>query len=206
MQAYLQDATRTGDLSKVNNLLGKRPELFNAVDARLGVTPLHEASRHGHTKVVSYLLDHGADINQRAVAPAGMTALHLACCQGRVEVMKLLLERDADPTIATLDGVTPLMSASILGFVDCVESLLTHGEALATIDIQTKDGSALVYACRRGHVEVVKALLKAGADPLLETTGDITPLSAARSMGHCEIVRLLEVSGHPHYYRTRMHH
>ena len=45
------------------------------------------------------------------------------------------------------------------------------------------------------HIECVRLLLGAGANPSLADGRGVTPLAHARRKGHAEIVRLLEAAG-----------
>jgi len=57
--------------------------------------------------------------------------------------------------------------------------------------------TALMYAVRGGHIESVRALLRAKADPDVHGDYDIfdTPLTIAAERGHFPIVRALVAAG-----------
>ena len=56
--------------------------------------------------------------------------------------------------------------------------------------------TALMKAASNGHLDAVKVLLEAGADPLLkDNLTDETAISLAKEHGHTEIARLLESPG-----------
>ena len=50
-------------------------------------------------------------------------------------------------------------------------------------------------ACQEGHVEVVHALIQAGAALDQAMNDGTTPLFIASGQGHLEVVRVLEVAG-----------
>lgn len=52
-----------------------------------------------------------------------------------------------------------------------------------------------MYACAGGHDEVVRVLLKAGADVSLHNQNGHTPLMEAASAGHTHIAKLLVEHG-----------
>ena len=78
-----------------------------------------------------------------------------------------------------------------------VQRLLCYESARATIESMGHLGTALFYACDRGHATVVKLLLQAGADPTRSTNGgdhNTTPMGIAKAHEHRKCIRHLEVS------------
>jgi ankyrin repeat protein len=90
--------------------------------------------------------------------------------------------------------VTPLMVAVRAGSADVVRWLLDHG---ATVDAGTKkeDGTALLGACDRGFLDVVKVLVERGADPNRQDSRGWTPLSAAIAQDHTPVAEYLITRG-----------
>ena len=94
-----------------------------------------------------------------------------------------------------IDDRTPLMLAA------CADDLCAlFEEILAGAEIDKLDSrrwTALSYACRRGHYEIVRQLLDSGANPNVHGSYDMveTPLSLAARHGHFDIVRLLVARG-----------
>jgi uncharacterized protein len=182
------EAAGDGDLDEVRRLVLQDRQLLDAdYDT---VTPLKTAALAGRLDVIRYLLDEGAEINRRA---GGIfNALEVACSNGRWEVVVLLLARGAD-TSPSVTGWTPLMAASCGGHVDVCSILLAHG--CGDVDQQDSYGrTALHLARRNGHMSVLWALLRAGADPLMVDQEEPTPLALAVMRGHAECVALLQVS------------
>ncbi|CAI8602087.1 unnamed protein product [Vicia faba] len=69
---------------------------------------LHYAVENCSREVVKALLELGAaDVNYPA-GPAGKTPLHVAAEMVSPEMVAVLLDHHADPTVRTVDGVTPL--------------------------------------------------------------------------------------------------
>ncbi|KAK4748883.1 hypothetical protein SAY87_015469 [Trapa incisa] len=69
---------------------------------------LHYAVENCSREVVKSLLELGAaDVNYPA-GPAGKTALHIASEMVSVDMVSVLLDHHADPTIRTVDGISPL--------------------------------------------------------------------------------------------------
>ncbi|KAK3375789.1 hypothetical protein B0T24DRAFT_617038 [Lasiosphaeria ovina] len=77
--------------------------------------------------------------------------------------------------------------------------LAAHRHDGAAVDLEREDSSgrtALSWAVEYGHPEVVRALLRAGADPDAENSKGIAPKTAAlRGLKRTEIVELLQNAG-----------
>ncbi|XP_053218117.1 ankyrin repeat domain-containing protein 17 isoform X6 [Podarcis raffonei] len=156
------------------------------------VTPLMAAANGGHVKMVKLLLAHGADVN--AQSSTGNTALTYACAGGYVDVVKALLESGASIEDHNENGHTPLMEAGSAGHVEVARVLLENGAGINTHSNEFKE-SALTLACYKGHLEMVKFLLEAGADQEHKTDEMHTALMEACMDGHVEVARLLLDSG-----------
>jgi ankyrin repeat protein/mono/diheme cytochrome c family protein len=114
------------------------------------------ARRAGAARVVGYLLDKGANI--KASTKDGATAVHRAAECGDVEVLKLLVERGADVNAERKGGRAPLASAVVFGHEAAVRYLLSKGAKPNLGDV------GFSRAVFKGNVEIVKALLEAGAE------------------------------------------
>lgn len=67
-----------------------------------------------------------------------------------------------------------------------------------------RNGDNLIYACKRGHVEIVKMLLKDGYDPDGSfTSRHSRPIIHAINNGHADVVRLLLAAGASNAARSR---
>lgn len=100
----------------------------------------------------------GANINEQSMR-THETALTLACRGGFLDMAVLLIRNGA---ILELGALTPLMEAVLVGHIDLVEYLLVcHADVYAkTISGET----ALTYACKNGHTDIVDLLVNFGAD------------------------------------------
>jgi ankyrin repeat protein len=179
------------DAVSVTRMLDDDPGLLSSVWK--SDTLLTTAVWHGHVDVVRLLLERGAEINQ-ADDSTGGTALHLAVARGHEEVVSLLLTSGADPSIKGYRGKTALMLALLGGYVAVVLLLLRSMERRG-LDERDEDGcTAVWYACRWGHADVVRALLLAGADHTIADNDDRTPLQLAEEREHHDCVALIHVS------------
>lgn len=113
-----------------------------------GLTPLLHAIRQGHVEATLTLLEAGAEINQ--VSEGDRTSpLLMASVNGQFDLALTLLERGADPNLASQAGTTPLFA--VLERQWAPRASYAH----PTEHLQ-QDAT---------HLEVLEALLEAGADP-----------------------------------------
>ena len=127
----------------------RRPMYETLVGRTGGMTALLHAAREGRLEVARVLLDGGADIDQ--VAGDGASPLAIAALNGQFDMAMLLIGRGADPDLAThTDGVSPLFAVLqtqwAFKFTD-------HPHPRAHDNQSTT------------HMDVLSALLEAGADP-----------------------------------------
>uniref|UniRef100_A0A8C3CL58 K Homology domain-containing protein n=1 Tax=Cairina moschata TaxID=8855 RepID=A0A8C3CL58_CAIMO len=156
------------------------------------ITPLMAAASGGYVDIVKLLLVHGADVN--AQSSTGNTALTYACAGGFVDIVKVLLKAGANIEDHNENGHTPLMEAASAGHVEVARVLLEYGAGINTHSNEFKE-SALTLACYKGHLDMVRFLLEAGADQEHKTDEMHTALMEACMDGHVEVARLLLDSG-----------
>ncbi len=123
-----------------------------------GTTALAVAASDGDVKTATILLDAGAVAGARD--GDGRTPLHAAAAAGAAELCGLLLDRGAEVDARCARGATPLLDASSAA---AVATLCSGG---ADADADAASGMRpLIAAAIAGRLEVVQALLAAGADP-----------------------------------------
>ena len=119
------------------------------ITAKGGLTPLLHAARQGHIETIDALLDHGADVDQIGGGD-GTSPLLIAAINGQFDAAMRLLDRGADPNVASsLNGATPLYAA-----VNSEWQPRTRYP-----QPQEREGQ------RFGYLDLMEALLAAGADP-----------------------------------------
>ena len=124
------------------------PGYTGLVGAQGGMTALLHAVREGHTETVLALLDAGADID--GVSGGDHTGpLLMATINGHFDLAMTLLGRGADPRIASDAGATPLYGAINAYWVPKSR----YPQQQAYQQQQTT------------YLELMEALLEAGADP-----------------------------------------
>jgi ankyrin repeat protein len=125
-----------------------------SITTKGGLTPLLHAARQGHLEAASALIEGGADVN--LVSPGdGTSPLLMAAINGQFDMAILLLEHEADPNLAsTLNGVAPLWAA-----VNSQWQPRTRYPQPQQRSLQ-----------KASYLDVMDALLEAGADPDARTT------------------------------------
>ena len=174
---------------------------------RYGVTPILLACTNSSAPIVEKLLAAGADPN--AMLPEGDTALMTAARAGNVDTVKLLLGHGA--TVDAREGwrgQTALMLAAAENHPDVVKILIEHGASVAAhSNLPARTGAAnrftgyydagqggfssLLFAVREGHLQCVKLLLDAGADPNDALPSGFSALTLAVLNAHYQVAALL---------------
>ena len=165
----------------VREVTGRRRVAEVAPD---GINPLLMAAASGHEHLALFLLENGADPN--AHDGTGATAMHYSLLKGMalvgavstklavnryvfrpnmVDLIRALVRRGADPDAQLLrdprlPGNTPRFS--LVG------------------------ATPFFFATASGDLDLMRFLLESGADPLLATTGNTTPLMIAAGLGNTE--------------------
>jgi ankyrin repeat protein len=150
------------------------------------------AARFGHDKVVSLLLDHGASVN--TLAGEYGYPLQAAAFGGHVESLGILLERGADVNAYGGNHGTALIAACSRGHIAAVRLLLDNG---ADVDpVCEYKGTAMRLAAKTGNKGVVQLLLDKGGKLNEGRRGSGgSPLCAAASEGHVDLVKFLVAAG-----------
>ena len=110
-----------------------------------------------------FLSEPGSVIINTRDGSTGETALHIVIQRRDSTWLGYLLQKGANPNLADKKGTTPLMLATQLGYVDGIDWLVRKK---AVVDQTNRSGeTALILAVQLRNPEVVRALLKAGANP-----------------------------------------
>ena len=154
--------------------------------------PLMEAVIYNKKSLVELLLAHGANPN----VPGGFDEFPVtACCTAdRKSILPVLLDAGADPNVDTKRFGTALHIAVLGGLLPELKILLEHGANPNALGRRATD-TPLHGAIMAGNVEMVRVLLRAGADRsmCINLIGiPKTALELARIWENAEIVSLLE--------------
>ncbi|KAJ3044590.1 hypothetical protein HDV00_001516 [Rhizophlyctis rosea] len=149
---FLSKAASLQDIGMTEVLLSAGADV-NGGDGQV----LHAATQTGNVELVALLLNNGAKIN--TVLKGGSTVLNETASKDHTDVVKLLVGRGADPRAGSCgESVTALYHA--VGQKDYImaQCLLDAGAA------RFRSSESLLLALYAGDVEMVKMLVKGGAN------------------------------------------
>lgn len=149
-------------------------------------TPLAEAAAAGSLEAVKVLLDAGADPNVKD--SNGRSAVRLALDREAHDVVELLVSRGA------LAERKELFDRAAEGDLAKLTALLVDERADPSVRVEL-GRTPLHEASALGHVDVVRALLHAGAGVDIADQDGFTPLMDACDFGHAEIAAALLDAG-----------
>jgi ankyrin len=178
-----------------------------------GLTALVFAAREGDVESARLLLDAGAPIDQ--TTEYGWTPLLTAVNNRNYRLAAFLLEKGADPSLANKGGWTPLYLATDnrnieggdypvpkgdMDHLDIMRLLLEKGanpnakvkdntltRTIFTMQWFFEDGATpFIRASQSSDTELMKLLLKYGADPKAATANGDTALTASAGIGWVE--------------------
>ena len=134
-----------------------------------GLSALHLAAREGSVGAAHALLDGGADINQRTAGDMD-SPLVVSTLNGHFDLAMELLQRGADPTLVSDGGVTALYAVINQQWIPRSR----HPHPADYMQQQTT------------HLELMEALLEAGADPNARLTRTVWYTEYARNDLHVD--------------------
>lgn len=178
-------AVRAGGADAVRALLESGADVNDML--RDGTSVLMLAIVNGHYDLAAFLLDDGADPN---AAAAGRTALHILVQThnwdgndkagvvergdiGYLGLMEKLLAHGADPNA----GMTRDLE------VRFPEGVTASGQSFA---VNVIGATPFWWAARSADLPAMRLLLAHGADPLLATVENVTPLAMAAGVGYLD--------------------
>lgn len=107
-------------------------------------------------------LENGADVNTKDFR--GRSLLLLAVVGKKIKIAKILVEYKADVNLQDQQLDSPFLFAGANGQTELVKLFLKNG---ARFDVFNRyNGTALIPACERGHVETVKVLANTEGFPI----------------------------------------
>ncbi|KAI0551732.1 hypothetical protein F4679DRAFT_537791 [Xylaria curta] len=178
---------------QIEEWIFENPELDLGYLRCSGFTLLHLAAISNDISMVNFLLEKGAEIN--VLTFKDETPVLCACRCGNVQVLRVLLERGGSATQPTLAGQTPLhylisfspenvsiaASLLVLGGANLNAACLPYPIRHMTVQFLCEDltygGTPLHWAISAGREDIVKHLMKIGADLRLDDGLADYPLS-----------------------------
>jgi ankyrin repeat protein len=195
----LAKAVINKDSIKIDQLLQSGIDI-NTQHPTSGTTVLMIASSYYYyDDMVEYLISKGADVNLKD--SEGKTAL-LWASSNSLENAKILIANGARVNEPANDGMTPFIQAT-LGVssgkvpIEMCELLRKNG-AKVNAELKRKSAlgwNALHYAAANGDAELVKYLIKYGANVNKATGEGSSPLFLAKLGGYDDIVKILKNAG-----------
>ena len=194
----LYDKVIKNDIEAVKKLLAEGADIneLTEVGGAGTVTPLFMATGY-NDDIAKLLIAKGADVNIKT--GRGVTPLMKACTWGKEEVARLLVSKGADVNAKSNDG-TGVFTYSIYsilsdrGSTGLAEFLLSKG---ANVDETSDTGgyTCLMMAAGSKKPDLVKLLVKHGANVNARAKDGSTPLSMAAKDKAPEMVKLLKSLG-----------
>ncbi|MDF7774192.1 ankyrin repeat domain-containing protein [Sphingomonas sp. AOB5] len=134
-----------------------------------------EAVRKGDgTKVTSLITDTNGSIVNTKDRATGEGALHIIARKGETVYLRFLLQKGANPNLQDSEGNTPMMVAVGASYIEGVQVLIVYK---GNVNLPNSRGETpLIRAVQLRNTEMVRELLKAGADP--DRTDNIAGMSA----------------------------
>ena len=180
MQEGLFDAIKAGQADEVTRLVRDNPRLLKARDAN-GVSPLLIAIYYQKPDIATALAD-----------AAGSIDIFEAAALGRVErITQLLRENPALASSYSPDGFPAVGLAAFFGHLDATRTLIAAGANIHAAATNALKVQAIHAAVASKKIDIVRAVLEAGADPNAGQQQGFRPIHEAGNSGNRELAELL---------------
>uniref|UniRef100_A0A672PB76 Ankyrin repeat and SOCS box containing 2 n=1 Tax=Sinocyclocheilus grahami TaxID=75366 RepID=A0A672PB76_SINGR len=187
-------AAQSGKVDALRMLLKNGADLNS--QAADGATALYEACKNGHENIVEFLLSQNADANKPG--KTGLLPIHIAAQRGNDSIISMLIPATSKARVRRT-GISPLHLAAERNRNYIVEFLIEAEfdvNAMLSEDrsmmYEDRRSTALYFAVMNNNIDATTMLLKAGANPNLDT---FNPLLVALRQGCIQTVTLLVEHG-----------
>lgn len=184
----LFDAIKGGQIDEVRAILERDPSQLSARDAN-GVSAILLATYHGKADVARVFVDKGAPLD-----------IFEASALGQVGRLSMLLRDDPSCVSAySPDGFYPLGLAAFFGRLDAVVALIAAGADVHAVARNSFKVQPVHAAAASKNIDIVRAVLEAGANPNVPQQQGFVPLHEAGTSGNRELAELLvQYGADPH--------
>ncbi|RMA63037.1 ankyrin repeat protein [Acidovorax sp. 100] len=135
----------------------------------------------------------GPTKNERSgVDRMGRTELHYAALEADLLKVKQLLLADADPNASDDNGLTPLHFAAQSNSYAVSEALILAGASVDSFDANGNTPLSDAVFHSDGSGDLIKLLLRSGADRNKENNYGISPLELAQSIGNFDLAQFFQ--------------
>jgi ankyrin repeat protein len=179
-QQPLFDAIKAGDAAEVNRLVRENPASLKSRDAS-GASPLLIAVYYRKPDIALALADAAGEID-----------IFEAAALGRADQIRQWLKRD--PTLASAyspDGFPVVGLAAFFGHLEAVQTLVAAGADIHAAAKNALKVQAIHAAVASKNLDIVRAVLDAGADPNASQQQGFRPMHEAGASGSRELAELL---------------
>jgi uncharacterized protein len=183
MQQFF-DAIKAGKVDEVRQLVQQDPALKQARDAS-GASAILVAAYNMKPDVVDALLELGAPVD-----------IFEASVLGKVDrIQDILKSSPSRVSEHAPDGFTPVALAAFFGQPAAVNALIAAGADVNAAAKNPLKVAALHAAVAGGKLEIVKAVLEAGADPNAQQQAGFRAIHEAGTKGNRALAELLLAHG-----------
>ncbi|MEM7184992.1 MAG: ankyrin repeat domain-containing protein, partial [Spirochaetota bacterium] len=183
----LHYAVDSENMKIISYLLEKQKANVNVKD-REGNSPLHAAVSQGNLKIVTYLLSKGADPNEKDSNGNNLLFSIPISTTDSLQILNLLLAKH----VGINDRNTVLHRFLNFAGTEPISHIKLLLAYKPDIQIANQKGvTPLHLACQRGYLDVVKILLKQGANKYVVAKDQNTLLHFAVKGGNMDIVKLV---------------
>ena len=184
MEQQLFEAIKAGKVDEVRELIRQNPALKSARDAN-GASVLLVAAYNMKPEVVNALLDLGAPVD-----------IFEAAVLGKVDrIQEILATAPQRAAEHAPDGFTPVALAAFFAQPAAVKALIAAGADVNAAAKNPLKVAALHAAVAGRNLDVVKAVLTAGADPNAQQQAGFRPIHEAGTNANRALAELLLAHG-----------
>jgi len=184
MEQQLFDAIKSGNIDEVKQLIEQQPRLKQARDTN-GASLLLVAAYNMKPDVVNALLELGAPVD-----------IFEAAVLGKVDrIQEILASAPARVSEHAPDGFTPVALAAFFGQPAAVKMLIAAGADVNAAAKNPLKVAALHAAVAGRNLDVVKAVLDAGADANAQQQSGFRPMHEAGTNANRNLAEVLLAHG-----------